>query len=278
MTSLLIVVNENNKDAILAANKFMEYCKSRSYGYIYFNGCDISFIDSSKYLKNSHYDLAVVFGGDGTMLRTAHFIGGCDIPILGLNFGHLGFLTNSTEAGISELVELALSDNLQKESRCHLWAEVYTENSQYNFYAMNELSVRRSTSGKIVDVNLNINNEHVCSLRCDGIIGASATGSTAYALAAGGPLVAPTYRGVIIVPIAPHTLHSRPLVTDKDDIVEFDFCDDTQKDSLSVFTDGEYQKLDGPIVKIELRADQNQTTLLRYNKETFYSRISKVFF
>lgn len=222
--------------------------------------------------------MAVVFGGDGTMLRTAHFIGGSKLPILGINYGHLGFLTNSSDVSVEELVAAALDDKLEKERRSHLLVDVKTHKGQHQFIAMNEVSIKRSESGRIVDFSIDINGEHLCDLRSDGVIASTATGSTAYALAAGGPLVAPTYKGVIIVPLAPHTLNSRPLVTDAKDVVTFDFKDDREIDGLSVFIDGDFKKISSPIASVTAKANENETTILRYNKDTFYNRISKVFF
>ena len=229
-------------------------------------------------MPDKNFDLAVVFGGDGTMLRTSNFIGSNDIPILGINYGNLGFLTNSSEAGVEKLVSDALDGKLKRESRCHLIVEVIGDKNTDKFIAMNEVSIRRSKSGRIVDFGININDEHVCDLRSDGVIASTATGSTAYALAAGGPLVAPTYKGVIIVPLAPHTLNSRPLVTDKDDIVEFDFTNDNKEEKLAISVDGEIKNIEGKVLKVVVQTDKNETTILRYSNDTFYNRISKVFF
>lgn len=212
------------------------------------------------------------------MLRTSRIIGSENIPILGINYGNLGFLTNSSDVGIVNLVEAALSGNLKAEARCHLIVDVETDVEKTSFLAMNEATIRRSMSGRIVDFAININNEHVCDLRSDGVIASSATGSTAYALAAGGPLVAPTYKGVIIVPLAPHTLNSRPLVTSKKDVVEFDFTNDSKDDMLEISIDGEIMPLQGKIKKVIVLPDKNETTILRYANDTFYKRISKVFF
>lgn len=252
-----------------------EFCNNNSYLFDTYDGWDVS---DPKNLPDKDYDLAVVFGGDGTMLRTSNFIGSKDIPILGINYGNLGFLTNSSAPGIEKLVSDALEGKLMCESRSHLIVKVISDSGEKEYIAMNEVSIRRSKSGRIVDFEININGEHVCDLRSDGVIASTATGSTAYALAAGGPLVAPTYKGVIIVPLAPHTLNSRPLVTDKDDIVEFDFSKDNKEEKLAISVDGEIKNIEGKVLKVQVSADKNLTTILRYNNETFYSRISKVFF
>ncbi|MDO5329485.1 MAG: NAD(+)/NADH kinase [Coriobacteriia bacterium] len=219
------------------------------------------------------YKLAVVFGGDGTMLRTAHYIGDSKIPILGINYGHLGFLTNKSTKTI---LEDALNGKLSEEHRSHLHITITTDTETQDLIAMNEVCVRRGESGRIVDFSININDEHVCDLRSDGIIGASATGSTAYALAAGGPLVAPTFKGIIVVPLSPHTLNSRPLVTDVDDKVKFDFCKDTE--TLVVNIDGANIPFKGKLLHVDVQTDKNETILLRTDEDNFYRRVSKVFF
>lgn len=272
---LLIVVNKNNQEAVKASLCLEDYCKTNNISFDTYDGWEVS---DSKKLPDKNFDLAVVFGGDGTMLRTSNFIGSNDIPILGINYGNLGFLTNSPDAGIEKLTQAALDGKLKKESRSHLIVNIESDKETKEYIAMNEVSIRRSKSGRIVDFGIDINGEHVCDLRSDGVIASTATGSTAYALAAGGPLVAPTYKGVIIVPLAPHTLNSRPLVTDADDTVEFDFTNDSKEDKLAINVDGEIKKIDGKVLKVTVKADKNETIMLRYSNESFYTRISKVFF
>lgn len=272
---LLIVINKNNQEAVKASSCLADFCKNNDISFDTYDGWEIN---DPKNLPDKNFDLAVVLGGDGTMLRTSNFIGSNDIPILGINYGNLGFLTNSPKPGIEKLVSDALDGKLKRETRSHLIVEVESDKQKYEYIAMNEVSVRRSESGRIVDFGININGEHVCDLRSDGVIASTATGSTAYALAAGGPIVAPTYKGVIIVPLAPHTLNSRPLVTNADDVVDFDFTIDNMSDALAISVDGEIKKIDGSVLKLKVKADKNQTTILRYTNETFYSRISKVFF
>lgn len=273
--NILIIYNSSNDEASFAAEKLQDYCDSKSYKFSAHDGWDISSIEE---LNDVDFNLAVVFGGDGTMLRTSRIIGNKDIPILGINYGNLGFLTNSSDAGVEALVEAALNDQLKREPRSHLIIDVKTDAQTAQFIALNEATVRRSKSGRIVDFSISINGEHVCDLRSDGVIASSATGSTAYALAAGGPLVAPTFKGVIIVPLAPHTLNSRPLVTSKKDKVQFDFSCDSEEDQLEIAIDGEIMPLTGKIQTVEAYADTNATTILRIDGDTFYSRISNSFF
>lgn len=252
-----------NNLAMAAAEKITKLCDS----YDMFDSWDLgASVDKD-------YKMAVVFGGDGTMLRTAHYLGDSKIPILGINYGHLGFLTNkSTET----IFQDALAGKLTEEHRAHLHIQIETDEETQGLIAMNEVCVRRGESGRIVDFSININNEHVCDLRSDGVVGASATGSTAYALAAGGPLVSPSFKGIIVVPLAPHTLNSRPIVTDADDVVVFDFERDAE--ALVVNIDGANIPFRGKLQKLTVKTDENETVLLRTSEDNFYRRVSKVFF
>ncbi|MCQ2754958.1 MAG: NAD(+)/NADH kinase, partial [bacterium] len=261
MKKLLVVVNKYNDQALDALKCLKEYFVSHNFNYDVYGSWDS---DLENQTNVDNYDLAVVLGGDGTMLRTSHFIASKDTPILGINYGHLGFLTNSVSTGLEKLVQDALDGKLDKETRSHLLVDVVTDKNSYEFIALNEACVRRSKSGRIVDFSININKQHVCDLRSDGVIASTATGSTAYALAAGGPLVAPSYKGTIIVPLAPHTLNSRPLVTDVKDVVEFDFTRDAKTDKLAITIDGVIQKIQGKVLRVTAKSDKNETTILRY--------------
>lgn len=226
----------------------------------------------------SKYTLAVVMGGDGTVLRTVQLISGNHVPILGLNYGHLGFLTNSVDAGVEYLVELALNGELDVEKRSHLKVEIVTDSNKEIYYGLNEAVIRRDNSGKIVDYGININGEDVARLRGDGIIASTATGSTAYALSAGGPLIAPDYQGILLVSISPFTLNTRPLITGKNDHIVIDFRDDSDRENLSIYIDGKPIHINGQVLYAKIKADTTQTEILRYKSDSFYTRIAKTFF
>lgn len=243
-------------------------------------------------------DLAIALGGDGTILRTARLAQVLDCPILGINFGHLGFLANPSDSGVIEIVASALAGDVRQEARANLCVSVICEGDdedselallnadpfeqvdgeQRTFFALNEAAINRGGTGHIIDFGLSIAGEHLVDLRGDGVIVSTATGSTAYALSAGGPLVSPTHPGLVVVPLAPHSLQSRALVTDQCDIVEVDLTTSEQSREAELFVDGEKLEFENRITKVFVRKGPNPTVLLRYQHESFYKHVSETFF
>lgn len=236
----------------------------------------------------SGYDLAVVLGGDGTILRTARAVGTSGVPIMGINFGNLGFLANPSDEGVVPLVAAALADEAQREERASLRVDVVCEGDEdedslvdageRSYFALNEAAFTRGARGRIISCGFSVSGEHVASMRGDGLVVATATGSTAYALSAGGPLVAPSFGGLVVVPIAPHTLRSRALVTAPSDVVEVDLSENHADRDVAVFVDGEPMELGARPVRAIVRKNLEPTILLRYKHQGFYSHASEVFF
>ncbi len=164
---------------------------------------------------SSRPDLLVAIGGDGTMLYAAHLVLANQIPLLGINRGRLGFLTDVTpddlEAGFDEV----LAGNYGRESRLVLQAELISSGQPAQHHmALNDVVVTRWQSGRILDFETYIDGSYVNTHGADGVIVATATGSTAYALSSGGPIIQPELDVMELVPICPHTLSDRPIVID----------------------------------------------------------------
>ena len=136
----------------------------------------------------------------------------------------------------------------------------------------------RGANGRIVDFSLSISDVHIAEMRGDGLVVATATGSTAYALSAGGPLVAPGFDGLIAVPIAPHSLRARAMLTSANDVVEMDLSQNAAGREATLFIDGEMAEFSSPIKRMYVRRGAEPTTLLRYKGENFYEYASSVFF
>jgi NAD+ kinase len=158
-------------------------------------------------------DMVAVFGGDGTMLYAARLIGASRVPILGINLGSLGFLTEVKLGEMHEAFELLLSGNYQLEERVLLNVEV-VRNGQAcaQYLALNDAVINKGALARIIELEVSVNSQPVLFTRADGLIIATPTGSTAYSLAAGGPILYPTLEAFIIAPICPHTLTNRPVV------------------------------------------------------------------
>ena len=248
-------------------------------------------------------DLVVVLGGDGTILRTARQVGTLGVPILGINFGRLGFLANASDDGVVAIVAAALAGEVVAERRANLRIDVVCEGERdpwgddedagedarkgaapeapRTFFALNELAVTRGANGRLIDFSLGVSGASVADMRGDGVVVATATGSTGYALSAGGPLISPGYDGLVVVPIAPHTLHSRSIVTGENDVVEVTLAaspEGSYPRDASLFVDGELLEFPTPVRHVYVRRGEHPTVLLRYQREGFYEHISKTFF
>ncbi len=166
-------------------------------------------------------DIIIVFGGDGTMLGVARLVGGKDIPILGVNLGGLGFITEINKDEIFEALEAVLSDECFTEERIMLNACVYRNGEKVSdFLVLNDVVINKGALARIIDLETYVNNNYVTTFKADGLIISSPTGSTAYSLSAGGPILYPSLNCIVITPICPHTLTNRPIVLPGSFIIE----------------------------------------------------------
>jgi NAD+ kinase len=158
-------------------------------------------------------DLAVVVGGDGTMLGIARQLARFNTPLIGINQGRLGFMTDVTIGEFAEALAPMIAGDYEEERRTMLAGGVWRDGvSIFDGFAMNDVVVSRGAAASMVEMKVDIGDEFVANFRSDGLIIGSPTGSTAYALSAGGPILHPGLAGWVLVPIAPHDLSNRPIV------------------------------------------------------------------
>ena len=163
----------------------------------------------------------IVLGGDGTLLGAARKVGIYGVPILGVNLGGLGFLTEISYDELYDTVELMIQDKLGIQERTMLQAKVIRDKNEIlDFSVLNDVVVNKRTLARIIDLEVLINNEFLTIFRSDGLIISTPTGSTAYNLSAGGPIVYPTVDAFIITPICPFTLSNRPIIIPDNSIIE----------------------------------------------------------
>jgi NAD+ kinase len=201
-------------------------------------------------------DLVLVLGGDGTLLSMADRIAlaGRDVPILGVNFGSLGFLTEITLPELYPALESAIAGTARLEHRLMLRCAVVRHGvTASEFVALNDVVITRGTVSRIIDLAVWVDDEFVARFKADGLILASPTGSTAYNLAAGGPIVHPTVDAMVLTPIAPHTLSNRPVVLPGAARVRIDASrDDARQEVYATFDGQQGCPLDpGDIVTVE---------------------------
>jgi NAD+ kinase len=157
-------------------------------------------------------DLAIVIGGDGTLISCARLMANRGVPLVGVNLGRLGFLTDIPSDGLEAAVESILDGEYQAEQRTVLSGAVRRDGQTlFSALAMNDVVVSRGAMGSMIEFAVTVDGEFIYTLRADGLIVATPTGSTAYALSAGGPILHPSLSAIALVPISPHTLSNRPV-------------------------------------------------------------------
>ncbi len=168
-------------------------------------------------------DMIIVFGGDGTFLSIARHMIWKSIPILGVNLGQLGFLTEVMEDEVFETLETVLKGKHAVEERLMLEACVNRAGKElFCLPVLNDVVVNKSAIARVIDFNLKLNNVLVAQVKADGVIVSTATGSTAYSLAAGGPIVHPAVNGITVTSICPHSLNMRPIVIPADSNIQIE--------------------------------------------------------
>ena len=180
--------------------------------------CGIETVEVEKF--RSEADLIVVLGGDGTMISTSRLTGNKEVPVLGINYGSLGYLTEFRIEEMFPALETILAGNFEVDRRVMLEVE-FLRNGEKSALGrvLNDVVINKAALARIIEIEVRLNNLFVNSFRADGLIVSTPTGSTAYNLSAGGPIVYPSMNAVVMTPICPFTLTNRPIVVqDKDEI------------------------------------------------------------
>jgi len=166
-------------------------------------------------------DVVLVLGGDGTMLNVSRLVAEKGIPILGINLGSLGFLTEVNRDEIFHAVDTMLNDGCVIEERLMLSASIHRDGKKISEYiVLNDVVINKGALARIIDLETNINGSYVTTFKADGLIISTPTGSTAYSLSAGGPILYPTLGSIVLTPICSHTLTNRPIVLPEDFNIE----------------------------------------------------------
>jgi len=214
-------------------------------------------------------DLMIVLGGDGTLLSVARLIENRDVPILGVNLGGLGFLTEVTLDEVFLTLEKIFKSEYTPDSRLMIRSEVFRQGERVvSSYSLNDTVISKGVLARMIRLEVSINSQFVTSLRGDGLILATPTGSTAYSLSAGGPIVNPMVEALVFTPICPHTLTNRPIVIPGSATVQVKMT--SREDGAMVTFDGQVGFTLRPDDVIEIKAADHKITLVRAPEKNYY--------
>jgi len=196
-------------------------------------GSEVSYFSSQ---NPPEVDFLLCFGGDGTLISGVRIFSDPSVPVLGVHLGGLGFLAQITPEVLIDKLESVKNNEFKIQDRLVLSAKI--SGNEDSYYAVNDFVVQNETSFRVTSLSLFIDNQHVSDYKSDGIIISTPTGSTAYSLSSGGPIVQPDVFSIVVTPIAPHSLTSRPLVLPSNVEVEFKFSEESEND-LKLIADGQ---------------------------------------
>lgn len=213
-------------------------------------------------------DLVLVLGGDGTMLRAARLVEERSVPILGVNLGGLGFLTESTIETMYDSLEKVFAQEFYVDHRLRLQGHIRHKNGeQEQRTALNDAVISKGISGRMIATSIQVNKQFVTTLRGDGLIIASPTGSTAYSMSAGGPILEPSLETLVLTPISPHTLTHRPLLVPSQVMLEIEL---TSHEGGTVTFDGQIGIAMEHEDTLTISASPHRTRLIRFPDRTYY--------
>jgi NAD+ kinase len=223
------------------------------------NSSAASILELGKDVQESDLELAVVLGGDGTILKAAELVRASQTPLLGINLGHVGFLAESEKNEISSTMARVVAKDYLVKERMTLDVAVKLDGKEvYRTWALNEATVEKSARERMLEVVVEVDGRPLSSFGCDGIVVSTPTGSTAYAFSGGGPVVWPSVDALLMVPLSAHALFARPLVISPNSLVAVEvlqrsagagvlWCDGRRSTELPVGARVEVRKSDKPV-------------------------------
>lgn len=216
------------------------------------------------------HDLVIVIGGDGTLLRAGHLCAPLDVPLLGVQAGRLGFLTELTTLDIESNLSRLISADYRLENRMMLQAEFLENgNVKQRWDVINEALISRGRDARPIEVRVDLNEGYMMSYIADGLIVATATGSTAYALAAGGPILPPELRNMLVLPIAPHLSLDRAVVLAEGAVVNLRAISDFE---VVLSIDGTTPLSVNPENSVRITANKKSLRMVRFGEPNYFYR------
>lgn len=223
---------------------------------------------TEKFLKN--VDLIISLGGDGTLLRAARLAAAKDIPVFGVNLGGLGFLTQVGIDSLEKSLEKLYKGRYFLDERMMLNCTVKRREEEIKkFTALNDVVIGKGAFARIICLATYVNNDYVITYSADGLVVSTSTGSTAYSLSAGGPIVNPNINSIILTPICPHTLSARPLIVGENDQVKVKL--ESNEEKVMVTIDGQEGFVLKPKDEVIIKKSNHRARLITFKEKSFYA-------
>ncbi len=229
----------------------------------------VCFIEQPDDLIN--LDLLLVMGGDGTLLSAARAVQEASLPILGIHLGNLGFLAKVEENNMKDRLTQVMAGDYTIDQRSILKGTLQKDSDSVSHYALNDFVVRNSQTHRIMTIEVKVNNMFVGNYHADGLIVATPTGSTAYSLSAGGPIMAPDVNTIVITPISPHSLTARPLVVSDQSTIDIRVIEQDQP--FIVTADGQIHEEMFPTDLIQIQRGEKTIQLIDVGSESFFKTL-----
>ena len=271
MKNFLIMTNEEKDPGFSTSNKIREYIKSK--GGAAFLRKD--FTEDTQSYSNipGEVECVIVLGGDGTMLHASRLIAPHDLPVVGVNLGTLGFLTEIEMSHLSEGIDDLLNDRFHIEERMMLEGCIFHRDiSYYRLSALNDIVITRSGFSRIISFKIIVNGELLDVYAADGVIISTPTGSTGYNLSAGGPIVNPEANVILITPVCPHSLQAKSIVLGEWDTIEIHIqkVRKTQLEEALVTFDGQVAERLNPGDIIKIHKSRKVAKVVKVQENSFY--------
>ncbi len=273
-----LIVNEEKKKAAQVAEALIEKMKGRDLP-VYISQEDAPGLQGkgtamSRRQLRKEAELLLILGGDGTFLHTARFFAGSNIPILGFNLGRLGFLTEMEAEDLDLVLDNILEKKYRVEERAMVEGWVCRRGLEIaRVLGLNDIVISKGAFARIIELDLYLQQIYISTFPGDGLIVSTPTGSTAYSLSAGGPIIHPMVEAFIVTPICPHSLHARPLVVRKEEQIEIKVRRADRRVMLTVDGQEGLRLVKDDVVKIA--AAEEKTLLVRFSEKDFYQILQK---
>jgi NAD+ kinase len=266
MSKFLIFVNPEKDKKLKLANELFDYIEKKgARAFI----VEDDFNCDSREMDFSDIQAAIVLGGDGTMLRAAHYVGKYDTPLMGINLGTLGFLTEVETANARQAIDRLLAGDYEIEER--MMCDGLVKGKAYP--ALNDIVITRAGFSRVIGLNIYVNDQLLDTYEADGVIVSTPTGSTGYNLSAGGPVISPKSKAIVVTPISPHSLKAKSVVFDTESEIKIEILKQrkTQETEAIISFDGRDNIDLSAGETVTVRLSELKTNFIRMYDVNFYS-------